>query len=120
MLSVIFKQDNGQVAILSPTPQVLEQLGGGIEAMMKIAVKDVPAGKPFKILENTELPQDIDQEYWVVDDADLNDGIGGEFCEFCQKDLDKINGIGGESNQFEQKPEQELETELETEVQNED
>ena len=111
MLVAIYKQDNGHVAVLSSTPQVLEQLGGGIEAIIKIAVKDVPEGKPFKILEHTELPQDIDQEYWVVDDADLNDGVGGESCEFCQEDLDKINGIAEESNEFEPKPEPEVQDE---------
>ena len=116
MLLTIYKQDNGQVAVLSPTPQVLERLGGGREAMMKIAVKDVPEGKPFKILKHTELPQDIDQEYWVINDADLNDGVGGESCEFCQEDLDKINGISGESSEFEPKPE----PVIKTEVQNED
>ena len=91
MLCIIYKQDNGQVSVLAPAPDVLAALGGGMDAMMKIAVKDVPAGKPFKIVDHTELPQDIPQEAWVVDDADLNDGIGGESCEFCKEDLEVLN-----------------------------
>ena len=45
------------------------------------ALRDVPAGKPFKIVQASELP-DAPQEAWVVDDADLNDGVGGESNEF--------------------------------------
>ena len=123
MLCVIYKQDNGRVAILSPAPDVLAALGGNKEAMMKIAVKDVPAPKkiwdvptdqfeidedtgeeyevmtyriktyPFKILDHKSIPQDIPQEAWVVDDADLTDGIGGESCEFCNGDLEVLNAV---------------------------
>ena len=91
MLCIIYKQDNGQVSVLAPAPEVLTALGGGMDALMKIAVKDVPAGKPFKIVDSSELPQGITQEAWVVDDADLNDGIGGESCEFCKEDLEVLN-----------------------------
>ena len=90
MYAIIYNQDNGIPAVLSPIPEVVEALGGGIEAVRKIAIKDVPAGKPFKILDHTDLPQDIPQEYWVIDDAELTDGIGGESCEFCQEDLEKL------------------------------
>ena len=52
----------------------------GIDA---IAVKDVPAGKPYKIIDVSEIPADRSQRNaWTVDEADLTDGIGGESNEF--------------------------------------
>lgn len=47
-------------------------------SILDIAKKDVPAGRPFKILEDDRLP-DGPQEEWVVDPLSLTDGIGGSF-----------------------------------------
>ena len=77
---IIYNQDNGTPAVVMPTEEALHQNG-----IMAIAVKDVPAGKPFKIVDASELPQDIPQEYWVIDDSELTDGIGGESNEFEPK-----------------------------------
>jgi len=73
---IIYNQDNGVPAIVMPTQEALDQYG-----IMAIAIKDTPAGKPFKIINASELP-DAPQEVWSVDDADLTDGIGGESNEF--------------------------------------
>ena len=73
---IIYNQDNGVPAVVIPTQEALDAHG-----IMVIAIKDVPAGKPFKIVQASELP-DAPQEAWVVDDADLNDGVGGESNEF--------------------------------------
>ena len=78
MNRIIYNQDNGVVAVLIPTPEALEQ--HGIQA---IAIKDVPAGKKFKIVDATDIPSDrSDRDAWTVDEADLTDGIGGESNEF--------------------------------------
>lgn len=77
MKVIIYKQDNGQIAVLVPTQEALAN-----HTILEVAVKDVPTGKPFKILNINDLPQDTDQEYWTIDDKDLNDGIGGESNEF--------------------------------------
>jgi hypothetical protein len=74
---IIYKQDNGIPAIVVPTKEALDKFG-----IMAIAVKDVPAGKPFKIIDASELPHGIPQDAWEIDDADLTDGIGGESNEF--------------------------------------
>lgn len=74
---VIYLQDNGVPAILSPTPECLRS-----HTIMEIAVKDVPAGKPFKIIERSELPLDVPQEAWEIDESELTDGIGGPSSEF--------------------------------------
>jgi len=77
MQVIIYNQDNGVPAVVMPTEEALQQHG-----IMAIAIKDVPAGKPFKIVAASDLPQDVPQEAWVVDDADLTDGVGGESSEF--------------------------------------
>ena len=73
---ILYKQDNGIPAIVIPTQEALQRYG-----IMAIAIKDVPAGKPFKIMDASELPTEP-QEAWEVDDADLTDGVGGESNTF--------------------------------------
>jgi hypothetical protein len=77
---IIYKQDNGIPAIVIPTQECL-----GTYGIKAIAVKDVPAGKPFKIVDVADLPTNTPQEAWVVSDADLTDGVGGESNEFPQE-----------------------------------
>ena len=74
---IIYNQDNGIPAVITPTPEALARYG-----IMTIAIKDVPAGKPFKIMDASELPQDVPQEAWIVDDADLTDGVGANGSTF--------------------------------------
>jgi hypothetical protein len=78
MNRIIYKQDNGVVAVIIPTPEALGQ-----HSIQAIAIKDVPAGKPFKLVDVADIPSDrTDREAWTVDDAELTDGIGGESNEF--------------------------------------
>ena len=71
---IIYKQDNGVVAVVRPTEEVLALYG--IEA---IAQKDVPAGKPYKIIDASEIPTDRSmRNAWTVDEVDLIDGVGAE------------------------------------------
>ena len=75
---ILYKQDNGVVAVIRPTEEALAVYG--IEA---IAQKDVPAGKPYRIIDASEIPTDRSQRNaWTVDDADLTDGIGAESNTF--------------------------------------
>jgi hypothetical protein len=69
---IIYNQDNGIPAVVMPTQEALDAHG-----IMAIAIKDVPAGKPFKIIDASDLPN-TPQETWTVDDAELTDGIGGQ------------------------------------------
>jgi hypothetical protein len=73
---IIYVQDNGIPAVIMPTQEALDAYG-----IMAIAVKDVPAGKPFKVINASQLP-DAPQETWSVNPADLTDGIGGQSNEF--------------------------------------
>jgi hypothetical protein len=74
---IIYNQDNGVVAVVVPTPEALAS-----HTIMEIAIKDVPAGKPFAIVNAEDLPQDVPQEAWTVSVLELTDGIGGESNEF--------------------------------------
>ena len=75
---IIYKQDNGAVATIYPAPAALAQYG--IDA---IAQKDVPFGKPYKIINQADLPDRTNREkLWTVNDADLTDGVGAEWSTF--------------------------------------
>lgn len=50
---ILYKQDNGVVAIVRPTEEALAVYG--IEA---IAAKDVPEGKEYKIIDAADVPSD--------------------------------------------------------------
>ena len=50
---IIYKQDNGVVAIVRPTEEAL-----ALYSIEAIAAKDVPAGKPFKIVDAADIPED--------------------------------------------------------------
>ena len=76
--AIVYVQDNGVVAVITPTPDAVAQLG-----IMAIALKDVPAGKPIKIVDASVFDgvADVPQEAWVVDEAALNDGVGADYGE---------------------------------------
>ena len=50
---IIYPNDNGGVSILIPTPEYLEE-----HTIEELAAKDVPVGKPFKIVDVSDIPAD--------------------------------------------------------------
>ena len=75
---IIYTQDNGVVAIVYPAPEALALYG--IEA---IAQKDVPEGKPYKIIDQSELPVSREmREGWTIDESELTDGVGAPGQQF--------------------------------------
>lgn len=75
---ILYKQDNGVLAIIRPTEEALALYG-----IAAIAAKDVPAGKSYKIIDASDIPADRSQRNaWTVDDADLTDGVGSDSNEF--------------------------------------
>ena len=52
---IIYPTDEGGVAVIIPAPEWLAEEGNTIE---KLAEKDVPAGKPFKIVNTEDVPSD--------------------------------------------------------------
>ena len=50
---IIYPNDNGGVSILIPTAKYLSE-----HTIEELAAKDVPAGKPYKIVDVTDIPSD--------------------------------------------------------------
>jgi hypothetical protein len=55
MKKIIYPTDDGGVAVIIPAPEWLAQEGNTIETL---AEKDVPAGKPYKIIDTQDIPTD--------------------------------------------------------------
>ena len=76
---IIYTNDEGGVSILIPSPNcehIIEE----------IAAKDVPAGKPYKIVSVDDIPSDRTfRNAWTVNEADLTDGVGAESNEFQEQ-----------------------------------
>jgi hypothetical protein len=69
---IIYQTDDGGVAVIIPTPQALESM-----SVQEIAKKDVPTGKPYKIVADSEVPSDRTfRNAWEVDPDTLTDGVG--------------------------------------------
>jgi hypothetical protein len=50
---IIYPTDDGGVAIIIPAPEYLET-----HTIEELAAKDVPQGKPFKIVDVADIPTD--------------------------------------------------------------
>ena len=78
MKKIIYQSDEGGVVVLHPTPEALASW-----SIEDIALKDVPHGRPFKIVDVTDIP--IDRTFrnaWEIDASTLTDGVGAESSEF--------------------------------------
>ena len=74
-MKIIYTNEDGSVAIIHPTPEALELFPIDV-----IAKKDVPAGRPYKIVEDIDIPEDRTfRAAWEVDINDLVDGLGADF-----------------------------------------
>ena len=81
---IIYQNDEGGVAILTPTEECL-----ATHTIEAIAAKDVPAGKPYKIVDMADVPSDRTfRSAWEVDATTLTDGVGADSNEFPVEVLD--------------------------------
>lgn len=70
---VVYKRDDGTVSVIYPTTAGLARLGG----IHAIAARDVPAGKPYKVIDPVLLPATReDRDLWTIADSELIDGVG--------------------------------------------
>ena len=78
MNRIIYKTDEGGVAVIIPTAEALANY-----TIEEIAEKDVPAGKAYKIVDEADVPSDRTfRAAWEVDEATLTDGTGGQYDVF--------------------------------------
>lgn len=67
---IIYQTDDGGVAVIVPAADC----GLTIE---QVAAKDVPTGKPYKIVDVSEIPTDRSKRAaWTVSADILTDGVG--------------------------------------------
>jgi len=67
---ILYKQDNGIVAIIIPSDKSRWTLE-------EIAAKDVPTGYKYKIVDKADVAMDrAFRSAWTVDESDLTDGTG--------------------------------------------
>ena len=68
---IIYKTESGGVAVLIPTGEL---------SLEETAAKDVPAGRPYKIVDVSEIPSERTfRDAWYVDEAELTDGVGADY-----------------------------------------
>lgn len=78
MKKIIYQNDEGGIAIITPTSEVLSAY-----TVEQIADKDVPHGKPYKIVDASEIPSDRTfRGAWEIDASLLTDGVGAEHSSF--------------------------------------
>lgn len=79
---IIYPTDEGGIAVIIPTPECLQE-----HTIEEIAAKDVPAGKPYKIVDVADIPSDRTfRNAWEVDPNTLTDGVGADSNEFPVKE----------------------------------
>ena len=71
MNRIIYRQDNGSVAVIIPTGEL---------SLEETAAKDVPSGRPYKIVDAADIPSDRTfRDAWEIDEAELTDGVGADY-----------------------------------------
>lgn len=68
---IVYQNDKDGISILVPAPEALETM-----TIQDIAAKDVPAGKPFKIVAAEDIPSDRTFRNAWETDLSSPDGIG--------------------------------------------
>ena len=71
MQVIIYRNDEGRICVVTPAPEYADQI-------LAVGIKDVPEGKPFKIVDGDTLPHHLPREEWDFDDATFTDGAGAE------------------------------------------
>jgi len=67
MKLIIYPNDTGGVCILTPAPEC------GL-SLTEIAAKDVPAGKPYKIVDAADIPADREfRAAWTADFSEVTE-----------------------------------------------
>jgi len=64
---IIYKHEGG-IAVIIPTGEL---------SVTETALKDIPTGLPFKIVDVSEIPESREfRDAWDIDEAELTDGVG--------------------------------------------
>jgi hypothetical protein len=76
-MKIIYKNDEGGVSIITPILTAINPLTGNAFTIDEIAKKDVPTGKKYKKIADSDISTDRSfRTAWTVDESDLTDGVG--------------------------------------------
>lgn len=71
-MKIIYKNSDESIAIIHPTSEALKFM-----TIEEIALKDVPTGLAFAIVNDSEIPTDRTfRDAWTIDETTLIDGVG--------------------------------------------
>ena len=71
-MKIIYKNEFGGISIITPTQEALGQM-----SIIELALKEVPTGLAFAIVEDSEIPTDRTfRDAWAIEDSLLTDGVG--------------------------------------------
>lgn len=74
-MKIIYKNSDESIAIIHPSREAIESM-----SIEEIALKDVPTGLAFAIVNDSEIPTDrAYREAWIVDSSLLTDGVGADY-----------------------------------------
>ena len=77
LMRIVYKDDSGAVNIVVPILTEINPETGKPFTLDEIAAKDVPTGKKYKKIEDSDVSSDRSfRNAWTVDEADLTDGVG--------------------------------------------
>tara|TARA_R100001198_G_scaffold32936_1_gene17596 strand:- start:152 stop:400 length:249 start_codon:yes stop_codon:yes gene_type:complete len=75
-MRILYLEDNGVVTIIYPSDGINPKTGNTWTAE-EVAAKDVPKGKKYKIVADSDIPSDWSfRDAWTVSESDLTDGTG--------------------------------------------
>ena len=67
---IVYINEEGGVSVITPADKETR-------TVEEIAAKDVPTGKKYKKVEDSDIPTDRSfRDAWTVDESDLTDGVG--------------------------------------------
>lgn len=71
-MKIVYPNDEGGIAVIHPTAEALATM-----TIQEIARKDVPTGRPYKIVKDEDIPSDRTfRDAWTMDIALMTDGVG--------------------------------------------
>ena len=77
LMRIVYKNDDGGVSIVVPVLSATNPTTGKPFTIDEVAAKDVPTGKKYKKIEDSDVSSDRSfRDAWTVDESDLTDGVG--------------------------------------------
>ena len=92
MNRIVYKNEDNSISVVMPTKEALK-----FATIDEIAKKDVPHNLPYWIIDQSEIPAEVElMDAWELsNDIGIPHGIGSESSEFSQEILAKYYALIG-------------------------